>query len=85
MKGKAEEWPTFFITILLKPSVPGADLKLQLLIDLSSSSTVRACSNMSNSDLVSLEFLTISEEQIASPRKSSTRVSLTKSSSGGAL
>ena len=75
----------FFITTLLKPSSPAADFRLHLLIDLSSSSRESGLSRMTDSALDILEFVTNGEEQISSPRKSSTNLSFCRSSLGGAL
>ena len=61
----------FLIRELLKPSIPGADLILASLIDLSNSSTVRGDSRASDSTCVSLELFTIGELHIFSPRNSS--------------
>ena len=84
-RGRLRSGQHFFITLLLKPSRPGADLRLQLLIDLSNSSSVRGALSLTDSPSVIFELQTFCEEQMSSPRKSSTILSLARSSLGGAL
>ena len=84
-RGRLRMAQHFFITMLLKPSSPAADFRLHLLIDLSNSSRESGLSRMTDSALDILEFVTNGEEQISSPRKSSTNLSFCRSSLGGAL